>query len=292
MTAEQMMRDYLWEMLGEPTDLDPVGPDGVTIDQNSSGYRKMLGALNLGINAVAAYKDGRSGRQFRWRGRQAWQYVSLTPVTAALQADVDKGSRQLTFGTGAGAEYLVQLGTEVRVITQVAGATYTVDRGFDRAYDAGAKVIYCPRYLQLSLDNTKFIELLTIYDQQTSRELLRSTRNDVFARGFASDPARYYRVGDRVYLDSVRLDEARQYRVDYLRLPPDMVLPTNNTGLPIAFDWAVILWAAAWGFARILDPQQRAAYRAEFVNEMRSKQNEFDVEAEHNPLVGGYLRRP
>ena len=296
MTAQQMVEE-VWERVGEPSDLDPFQADGVTISTGSAGWLRTLRALNQGITAVASWRDPQSGRQFRFRNRHAWQYVSHSVSTSTLTADAAKGATTLAFGASGTADaridYVVKVGTEVRLVTDDDGAgVHTLNKSLDSAHSTGDEVEFAPRFVTIDTTTNKFVEVASVYNTELGVDVLPGDRGDVFTGRMTSagDPRKWFRVGDRIYFDMVRVDEAQQFRVDYLRLPGDMVAVDDTSGLPEAFDEPVIMWTVGWGFGRILDPVNRAAARSEFTALMRSRQNEWHVSDEHNMELGGYVR--
>jgi hypothetical protein len=291
-TAEQMVEE-LWERIGEPSDLDPYDASG-DIDTSSTGWSRMLRALNRGIISVATFRDPQTGRQFRWKDRHQWSYVTFTPASTTTTAAITAGDQTVQFGASSGVDayndYSIKVGNEVRLVVDDDGAgTYTVNKSFDKAHSSGATIYYAPRYL--TFDATKSVEVLGVYNLEEQTELSRDTRGEVF-NAYANvedDPRRFYRVGTKIYLDAVQFDDTQRFRVEYLRLPLEMDETTDTTGMPEAFDEAVLMWAVAWGFGRYLDTQKRAAARSEFVAEMRMHQSEWHVDGEHEPRRGGYV---
>lgn len=294
-TAQQMAQE-LWERLGEPSDLDPYQADGSTIDTTSDGWTRMLRALNRGVVSVATWRDPQSGRQFRFRARHAWQYVTFTPASTTTTAAITAGDQTVEFGASGTADayndYLIKVGSEIRTIVDDDGAgTCTVNKSFDTAHASGATIYYAPRYVTIDVTTTKFVEVLAVYNMEEECDVIRGERSDVFTRTMATegDPRRWYRVGDTIYFDVVQFDDTQRFRIEYLMLPADMTAVTDTSGLPQAFDEAVVMWAVGWGFGRILDPKNRSAARSEFVAEMRMHQSEWHVEFEMNDDIGGYV---
>lgn len=292
-TAEQMVQE-LWERIGEPSDLDPYEADGTTLDETSTGWTRMLRALNRGVISVATFRDPQSGRLFRWRDRHGWSYVTFTPASTTTTAAITAGDQTVQFGASSGADayndYSIKVGSEVRLIVDDDGAgTYTVNKSFDVGHASGATIYYAPRYLTFDVD--KSVEVLGLYNMEELTHLSRDERGEVFNADSVAegDPRRFYRVGTKIYLDVVQFDDTQRFRVEYLVLPTEMTVAASTTGLPEAFDEAVMAWAVAWGFGRYLDTQKRAAYRNEFVAEMRMHQSEWHVDGEHNPHRGGYV---
>lgn len=295
-TAEQMVQE-LFERIGEPSDLDPYDTDGTTIDTDSDGWVRMLRALNRGIASVASFRDPQTGRQFRFRDRHDWQYVTFTPASTTIDSAIAKGGQTVEFAASSGADayndYLIKVDNEVRLVVDDDGAgVYTVNKSFDRAHDSGATVYYAPRYLTITTTGNKFIEVVSLYNLEEQAEVARGERGDVFAHEATTegDPRYYYRVGDKLYLDVVQFDDTQRFRVEFLKLPADMDAIDDTSGLPEAFDEAIVMWAVAWGFGRYLDTQKRAAARSEFVAEMRMHQSEWHVESEFDTQRGGYVR--
>jgi len=296
LTAQQMVED-LWERIGEPSDLDPFGTDGETIDTDSEGWEKMLRALNRGITAAASFRDTRTGRLFRYRNRHAWQYVTFTPASTTLTAAITAGDLTVQFAASGAADtyndYLVKVGTEVRLIVDDDGAgTCTVSKSFDSAHASGATIYYAPRYLTITTSGNNFVEVASVFNMEESTTVERGERGDLFNMQMDSDgdPTQYYRVGDKLYLDRVQFDDTQGFRVDYLRLPGAMTAVTDTSGLPEAFDEAIISWAMSWGFSRYISPDLAAAARSQFVAEMRMHQTEWHVDDEFSMDTGGYLR--
>lgn len=294
-TAQQMVEE-LWERVGEPSDLDPYDALG-NIDVTSDGWLRMLRALNRGVVSVATWKDPQTGRQFRFRDRHDWQYVTFTPASTTTTAAIAKGDQTVEFAASSGVDaykdYLVKVGSEVRLIVDDDGAgTYTVNKSFDTTHASGATIYYAPRYIEIDITTTKFVEVLGVYNMEEMIDVQPGQRGDVFAYEATTegDPRWWYRVGARIYFDVVQFDDVQRFRVEYLRLPVDMVAVDDTTGLPEAFDEAVVMWAVGWGFGRVLDPQNRAAARAEYTGEMRMRQSEWHVMDEFNPHRGGQVR--
>ena len=289
--------EELWERIGEPSDLDPYQADGTTIDDTSTGWTKMLRAINRGITSVASFRDPQSGRLFRFRDRHAWQYVTFTPASTTTTAAITKGDLTVEFAASSGADayndYLIKVGQEVRLIVDDDGAgTYTVNKAFDGAHDSGATIYYAPRYLTIAITGNKFVEVVSVFNMEEESVVEVGQRGDVFnARSTQEgDPRFYYRVGGQLYLDRVQFDDTQTYRVEFLRYPGDVDAVDDTSGLPEAFDEAVLMWAVAWGFGRYLDPQKRAAAKSEFVAEMRMHASEWHLDGEFDMGRGGRVR--
>lgn len=295
-TAQQMVQE-LWERIGEPSDLDPYQADGTTIDTASDGWTRMLRALNRGIASVASWRDPSSGRQFRFRGRHAWQYVAFTPASTTTTAAITAGDQTVQFASSGTADayndYLIKVGSEVRTIVDDDGAgTCTVNKSFDSAHASGATIYYAPRYVTISTTNDKFVEVVDVWNMEEECHVMRGERGDVFnyTMNTEGDPRFWFRVGTKLYFDVVQFDDTQRFRVEYLILPADMTAIGDYSGLPQAFDEAVVMWAVGWGFGRILAPKNRSAARSEFVAEMRMHQSEWHVDGEYDNDAGGYVR--
>jgi hypothetical protein len=293
LTAEQMVEE-LWEMLGEPTDIDPYDATGA-LDVTSTGWRKQLRALNRGVLAVATWKDPQRGTQFRFTSCFDWQDVAHVPTETTLNGATVADATTITVDAAGDADarngFLVKVGNEVRVILDDSGTVLTLNKPLDQAHADEAAVYIAARYIDLNVSTTRFVEVLSVFDHSEERPLRPGQRGDLFNSRLnqEGDPREWFRLSSRVYLDRVRFDENRYFRVAYYKHPDEMTLYTDTSGLPEAFDHAVVLWAAGWGFARQVDLPTQNEYRVAFIAEMRQRQGELHVASAHDPERRAYV---
>lgn len=297
MTVEELVRE-VYDLLGEPVDIDPYQSDRTTIDTSSTGWTKILRALNQAVTAIATYKEPtRPYRHFRFRNYFNWQDVSYSATSDTLDSAISAGDFTAAFDASGTADalngYALKVGSELRTIIDDDGAgNVTVNKAFSQAHASGAAISYAPRYLTITITGNRFFEVLRVYDYENERVLAPAERDESFLRLFNTyGEARkwFYRNG-KIWLDTVQFDEQRYFRVEFYTLPETLTATSDTPALPENFHWAIVLWAAGWGFARTYgDEASKYSYRKEFEQFMVSRQLETDVADLRNQDLGGYV---
>lgn len=279
MTVNEMILE-VWQLIGEPTDLDPTDgtadPLPANIDTATNGYTRILTALNQAQISVAMWRQP-SGRQFRWRGGIGSSILTVTPTTTTVEnTAVAVGDFTVdTALTGSDDDwngYLIKVGTEIRrVVDSTAAGVLTVGKAFDVAHAVGTTVTYIAQPASLPTD---LLEIRTIYDFENDCHIGWNERVSSPIFEYAEgEPSMFWRNSRNLYWDAGYFDATRRYGLEYYRLPVAMS-DSQACELPEQFHWAIVLWAAGWGYWRQQDPNERKNLRDEFADFMRTRQTE------------------
>lgn len=294
MTVNEMILE-VWQLLGEPTDIDPTdgtaNPTTANIDTTTQGYTRILRALNQGQVRVATHRQPR-GRMFRWKGGQQAFTAYITKDTTTAAATVSKDDTSVTVSVAMTIDeyrgYTMKIGNELHLVSSNSGTELSIAEGFEKDYPIGTEILLCPNWI--TIPDTEPVWVISyIRDMDTDLRLTPDPRTtamlDPIPRGTAA--VHYNRVTDLIYLDDVDMTDDRRlaYRIAYLRLPRAMS-DTQESELPENYHWAMILWACGWGAWRQQDPNERKNMRDDFADFMRQTQLEAMREYDHVDLNG------
>jgi hypothetical protein len=297
MTLNEMVLT-VWEMLGEPTDIDPTdgtaNPEPANVDNTTAGYRRILFALNEAQRRVAAHRQVR-GRQFRWRGGYAstTQYITKTSAYT-LTSDMAVGQGFATL-SGIPAptddefnEYIIKIGNEIfRVVdTVAAGSVVNLNKLSETGHAAGTAVLLAPTYVDLPAD-AWIVSHVTEAFEETELKPKPRIEDVMFGAVSGEHSAYYVKNGSRLYVDDVDMEDTTDpaYRITYQRLPLEMS-DTQACELPENVHWALVLWACGWGYWRSQDVNERKNMRDDFANFMRMTVMESMREYDHTDFSG------
>jgi len=265
-------------MLGEPTDLDPYDSLG-DLDESSTGFTRLLQALNRAQVEVARWRDRQTGRFFRFRGwfREKWIEHAVTSGT------VDTGSTTTTVTsttqTGMDGEYVgyvMVINSESRPVVSTSGSTFTLGAALSSAPSAADSYSLVPRWLDIPTDDD-FVDVVKLYDPEKKAVLAPQNRGVGFSESLfeIGDPGFWWRIGSRIYLD--RLPNAsRWFLMEMSRVPTKLTTGTDVSELPIQHHEAVTLWATAWGLKRMQEYEGQYAMMRAFEDVMKTNQTEIE----------------
>lgn len=278
MTVNEMILE-VWQLIGEPSDIDPTdgtaNPGSGDIDNTSSGYTRILRMLNEGQISVATHRQVR-GRQFKWRGGVLTAVITLTPssttLSAAIAVDDFTATTALTGADDDWNAWLFKVGQETRrVVDSTTAGVLTVGKAFDQVHDNGATVTLIE--LPQSLPSNLWV-IRKVWDFENNKHLSWSPRDvAIIDDHVVGDPTLYWRNILDMYFNGGNFDKTRKYGVEYQRLPLALST-TQESELPDNFHWALVLYAAGWGYWRQQESNERKNLRDEFGQFMRQRQME------------------
>jgi len=265
----QTMEAELWEMLGEPSDLDPTV-------FGSSGELKLRRWLNEGQRRIADWKfpDGHLIRFPCLYDRMFWRAIvktgtlqggSTTSVIFA-GADAQIGSEdnrynewrvEITGGTGAGQSALIMSysgGSKTGTINKTWGTApdgtsiYSMTKRFALLLPtvnpwASEHIALDPVSNVVDVMKVEDMEDLELLDEGFRTEGYTSEAED------AGIPDEWIFYGNRILFDTAP-EASRWYRVEYYRQPVAMMLATDIPEIPDTWHQGIVMWARWWGFAR------------------------------------------
>jgi len=274
MTVGQIL-NQAWKMLGEPTDLNP---DDIT----GTGRIFLLEGLNAAIKAVAFFKDGQTREHYRFNQFRKEVYIKYQATSGTGQLG---GSTtvlvlsSLPAGETDIAGSVVTVAGETTVIASNVGVTCTLIEPLS-ATTSGASYSVYPRWIRIP-GGTEFIEVLKVEDMTNTVELTRSGQeiDHLSEIETVSNPSSYYRIGNKVYLNTVPSDSI-YFRLWLFRAPATVLINSTTPELPASMHFGIILWLVYWGYQWMNEPTDAYAAQNRFTNYMRTTRNEMDVRNE------------
>jgi hypothetical protein len=263
------MEAELWEMLGEPSDLDPTV-------FGSAGELKLRRWLNEGQRRIAGWKfpEGHIIRFPCLYKQMFWQAVVKTgtlqggSTTSVIFAGVDtqigteddryNGWRvEVTGGTGAGQSAIIvdfAGGGKVGTLNQTWGtapdgtSTYSMTKKF--ALLLPAVNPWASEHIQLS-PVSDILDIMKIEDVEDLVTLDEGDRTESFIGTFedVGTPVSWIFFGNQIIFD-VAPDASRWFKIEYYKQPIEMVAASDTPEIPDAWHEGIVLWARWWGFAR------------------------------------------
>lgn len=290
MTVEDIMEE-VYELAGEPSDLDPVDAVSGDYDITETGAIRMLRAINRGMEKVSQHIMRRGGRRFRWRGQVKTTYLTATVLNGTTDdtstvsiVDLDASHD----GTDDGyRNYVLDIDDETRLVIDSDATTVTVGRALSSAPASGTDYTLCPRYV--TAPTARFLEISKMYDLENQTILDRNSREDAFIGTLDSngDPAQYRLVGDTIYFD-VAPDDTRTFMVEYYAMPTLLTALTDVPEIPENFHWAIVLWATAWALGRQADHEGKYSFLQQFRDYMDETQTQYDLQFNHDKTQASY----
>jgi hypothetical protein len=281
MTFEEIATD-VWELLGEPTDLEFRDEDGV-LDPTSNGWGRLMRAARNAEISVSRWRNPRTGKRFRWYGG-----------TETIFIENPEGVEKTVTAPGAngfnlsGLELLNKYATwyvrhQVRPeefqYGRIISHTATKVRLFSdlsTALQEGDVVTLLPPYLSLPRPEASVLRVVYVDE---SRELSITRPEDILPTENAdpSSPTRFYQKEGKIYLD--RFPEEGVFQVEVDRMPIFRGnQPEARPELPDYLHYGMVLWMAAWGFSRLLNSDMKNAMRREYYEFMETVQLPQDSE--------------
>lgn len=308
-----LIRDNIWWLTGEDSDLDP------DTDTSYNGGPLLTWVANEGQRRVAAWKD-KTGRQLLLPELYSEMYFQSHVITGTLEEDATSGT--VTFPTGdVGADddryngWLVEIGSEVKMIVDYDGGTYTatIHDDWSTTPSDGDSYTLMKRWnlivpsggLWASENITEpaggttehrseghYVTILKVTDLVDEVELEMSGGTEDFSSGLLSTgtPTSWLLKGNRL-LFNYAPDEERWYKADYFRLPYTMSDATDEPEIPEMLHYGIVLWGRWWVYER--DQEKAAAYTAkrDFEDFMSTTKSTWDIRLHRADTYGTLQRR-
>ncbi len=309
MTLDEIALD-IWNNLGRPTDLNPA------TDVSYNGGPFLYFIANRGQRRIASYKT-RRGRIIRLetlKGDMYWQSkiiegtidatgtVSTVIFPAAdVGADNDRYNGWI-LKTGGTYRILTDYVTATRTGTlhedlstaPAIGDTYALYKKFSYLLPSThgwvSEHIQLPATTDEYLNDGNLFQVLKIEDIAKPLKLKRAKRGRSFVTLSTStgDPQRWYRYGNRIYFDFAPEDQ-RWFRMEYYRMPINMVNSTDIPEIPIEFHEGIVLWGTEWGYRREGESNEKYSTKLDFREFMEQTLLELDI-ADEREFTYGSLR--
>jgi len=301
MTLE-LIRNQIWQHIGEPPDLDPS-----TDTQYNSGPL-LTWVANRGQHQVAMWKDPNNNSMLRIRELVADMHWQAQMVDSTL--DTAGTTTTVVFPSGDVGEqddryngWIVEVDGVQRMIVDYTGSsrTATVHKAFSSAPAGTEDYKLYKNFMQLTVSgdpwstdhivvpaaSTRYrtegnlLEPLRIRKIETQHRLRKvgmksDYTQDIWTKG---DPASWQVLGNKIYFDR-QLDEEDWYQMWYYRTPTDMSADADEPEIPEVFHWAICLWGIWWGFSRDGESAQAYSKKQDFEREMRRLKNQWDTSNE------------
>jgi hypothetical protein len=303
------MRTEIWEMLGEPTDLDP------STDTSYGGSPWLNWVINEAQRQVATWRDPETGKVTRMRNLYNIFYFKMFSTDGTF-ADAGSTTTEVilpaaTVGDGDDRYngWILETGGEERIIMDYVTATRTatVHEAFTTAPSSGDTfTLYKNFYLLLPSSHAwaddhislpaesdeyratgNLVDVIKISDLNDETELrkARSGENFITRRTSIGDPRSWYRFGNRLVFDNA-VDDDKWLEIEYYRLPFEMTADSDECELPEQYHYAVVLWGVVWGLRRDHENTEKYSVWRELVEFMRRVNSQYDMEWERDHPYG------
>lgn len=248
------MRSEVWEDVGEPTQLDPATVAGAARLNRwiNKAYKKVL---------MWRFPDGTLLRFPCMDGELFFKTVTVTgsvvaadTETVTLDSSAGSGDDQYKgwiLDAGGGAREIVDYDGPSRIATvhtvygtaPTVGATYTMYKRWMRLCESGG--VGASENIVLS-PLAQFLAPKKVTDIERFIDLTPALRHDAFSLTVLASgiPRQYMMLGNDLVFD-YPVDEERWYRMEYARMPPDLVADSDVPEIPPYWDEAILLWAEA-----------------------------------------------
>jgi hypothetical protein len=291
-------RTELFEVIGEQTELDPSTPEGAArLDAwVNRAYRKVL---------FWRFPDGTQARFPCTEGLLFFQTVVKTGVLAGGTTT----TVTLDGTAGAGANQYIGWVVDVNgqrklIISYDASRVATVHKAFDTAPSVGTAYTLYKNFMRLCETTdigadeniimspvNQFMAPRKITNIERFWDLSVAERTETFARNALSPgyPRQYYRRQNDIVFD-YPAQTVEAYRMEYMRMPPELVEDEDKPETPEYFDDAILLraqWSAlVWqqdndeAYARKRDLQEfmaEAKQQGEMEYDRESGQSEVQL---------------
>ena len=295
MTLAEMRTD-VYELLGEPTDLDP--------DVSTT---RLDFAINQGVKKIAMWKEPGMG-QVRFRDLFRTTYFKANVKTETLISGSTVNTLILDSTApdydNAYLSWVVEVNNEFMLVVGYTGASRTVllSSSLSSAPASALEATFYQSHFRVlptssllsSLNISKpegYIETLKIVDLEQGQELNEVDRVEAFVGNLTSvgDPTEFYRFGDEIIFNSAP-EEERYFKMEYYRVPPELVNADDEPAIPQMFHYAVVLWAVWWGYKRAQESSAAYSTKRDLIDFMRTTKGEYDIYNERSN-GHGYLRR-
>lgn len=299
-----LIRDEIWRHIGEPPDLDPDS------DSSYNGGPLLTFVANEGQRQVASWKNPATGRIFRLRtliSEMYFQsrYISGTLTSGSTASEIILPSADVGNQDDRYNGWVVEVGNEVKIITDYTGATYTgtVHDDWESNPDSGDSYELYKRFSYLlpsthawSVDHISLpaetdtsratgnlIEPLRIYDLEDERDLEKSGRTESYIGQLTSsgDPTEWQRRGNRIEFNE-NVPEEKWFLMEYYRNPTEMSEDTDEPELPDHLHWGIVLWGIEWGWSRHGEPASKWSAKQDFEDYMKRMVSTYEISMERS----------
>jgi len=295
----QQMEAELWEMLGEPSDVDPTTFGG-------PGELKLRRWLNEGQRRIANWKfpDGHLIRFPCLYESMFWQAIvkvgtlqggtTTTVVFSGIDSQIGteddryNGWRvEITGGTGAGQSAVIMDyagGGKVGTLNKTWGVSpdgtsiYSMTKKFALLLPtvnpwATEHIMLSPVDSVVDIMKIEDVEDLTTLDEGDRTESYIGTFEDI------GNPLSWIFYGNRVLFD-VAPSESRWFRIEYYRQPTELVLATDVPEIPEGWHQGIVMWARWWGFARAQETAMSYSSKRDFTEYLQTMKQSLEMRFE------------
>ena len=291
MTLEEIT-DMVWEVLGEPSDLDP---------DTVNGAARLTRYVNMAQRDVSHYRFP-DGHILRFPVLEAESFFQIKTASGTINGAVTTSDKTVTLSTDVGVEadryngWVIKCGSDTLFITDYSGARVaTLNKAWPSAHaDATAFTLY-KRYMRMVRSSDAWaaddfildpvtglysIQLLENVTTQIVVPLSERTNSGVASLLTVGTPQEYWLRGNAIYFD-VPVENTDWYRLEYLRNPTDLDstdLANERPELPEVWHEAVMLRAIWWGFLRSQEPAMKYTAKGDFEDCMLRTRQQLELQ--------------
>lgn len=310
MTLE-LLRNEIWQQIGEPSDLDPSS------DTSYNGGPFLTWVVNEGQRHVASWKDVQAGGRVMRLPQLIGEMFHKTTVWTGTLTDNGTLTQVTLPGSIGGGEadryngWILEVNGEYKLVVDYLNYQATVHEEFSSAPATGDSFALYKRFDIMLVDSdpwasehlilpeqtTRFrteghlIQVLKVEDVQEQRELKVAAKPEAYTANLVSvgTPGRWWVDGNRLFYNEA-WDEPKWLRITYYRLPTDMVVAVDEPEVPEQYHYGIVLWGCWWGFRRQQENAAAYSLKRDFEDFMRSTVSVADISSEKRSDAG-YLRR-
>jgi len=272
----ELLRDEIWQQLGEPSDLDPD-----TDTQYSSGPL-LTWVVNEGQRQVAFFKDKQTGRSLRFRELYGDMFFDSYVVEDDTLDEDGLSTTQFTLPGDYGAEAdrwngsIIEVGGEKRIVVDYSadrlvtvhkalGVAPSVDDEFSMYKSeylllpsthgwVGENIALPSEAQYISVGN--FFHPLKITDMEDEVELDLGNKSTLYLdRTAVGAPTEWYMFGKKIIFNTAPEDN-RWFKMEYYRAPYNLSADADEPEIPEPFHYAIVLWGIWWGLRRQQAPTE------------------------------------
>lgn len=304
MTLE-LLRDEIWQQLGEPSDLDP------DTDTQYSGGPLLTWVVNEAQRRIAFFKDKQTGVMVRFSELMSDLYFQSYTVDDELDED-GTSTTQFTLPVDYGAEEdrwigsIIEINSEKRLIVDYgADRVVTVHQALTETPSSGDEfTLYKAEYRLLPsghgwvgenialptevefVNVGNFFHPLRIEDLEAGIVLEQAPRATVYTdKTQLGAPGEWYYYGKKIYLDKAPDDE-RWFRMEYYRAPYNLADDADEPEIPEPFHYLIVMWGVWWGLRRQQAPTEAWQAWNNFVETFRFTLQVNDIALERDNDYG------
>lgn len=307
MTLQEMVVQ-VYEALGEPSDLNIYDTDGTTVLVTSSGWLKLVDAINTGCLQLSTWKWP-NGRHIRMRFTEdtavlevnhqtkvvavgGWTSPTLTVTVSDSTTNLHVGKLAVGGTSGATGYVLYSSGVTLYLTkvsgTFVAGETVTLyQREF--MFTAGTD----PRSLvgiPYTATNGVPLDIVALQDIVNGQPLEETSKRERWLSpdSTVGTPTAFYRIPLGIVFDTWPTD-GLTYVVRYMRGPRKLgyTETTAEPELPSQFHYGLVLFGIWWGLRRAQESNDAYAVKKDLEEFMLRTRTENDFQ---DDLVSGQVK--